>query len=306
VVSVADRVSEFTAYMAARETIRAHKEAGRPPPWTDDPILAGYRFCNVFREDDKVSRWIQKNVTDRFASSPQLWIHLAIARQINWPPSLAFALREGSWPARLDTAALNRIRSSLDDWQAMGRKVYTGAYMIHADSNPATRDQWANKNHYVLQRVIGQLLPHKPNLASLQAFVISMKPYESWGGFMAYEVACDLRWAPGPYGLMSAEDIGLWANPGPGAVRGLNRLAGRPLKTPLKENQSVGEMQLLLSIIKLKRDWPRVEGARLFSRRPFEMRDVEHTLCEFDKYERVRLGEGKPRSHYRPQQEMPL
>ncbi|MGF2043736.1 nucleotide kinase domain-containing protein, partial [Staphylococcus aureus] len=30
----------------------------------------------------------------------------------------------------------------------------------------------------------------------------------------------------------------------------------------------------------------------------FEARDIEHTLCEFDKYERVRLNEGKMRSKY--------
>jgi hypothetical protein len=30
------------------------------------------------------------------------------------------------------------------------------------------------------------------------------------------------------------------------------------------------------------------------------MRDIEHCLCEFDKYERVRLGQGKPRAQYKP------
>jgi hypothetical protein len=29
-----------------------------------------------------------------------------------------------------------------------------------------------------------------------------------------------------------------------------------------------------------------------------EMRDIEHSLCEFDKYERVRNGEGAPRGRY--------
>ena len=29
-----------------------------------------------------------------------------------------------------------------------------------------------------------------------------------------------------------------------------------------------------------------------------ELRDVEHSLCEFDKYCRVKFGEGEPRSHY--------
>ena len=30
-----------------------------------------------------------------------------------------------------------------------------------------------------------------------------------------------------------------------------------------------------------------------------EMRDIEHCLCEYDKYERVRLGEGRPRAKYK-------
>jgi len=28
------------------------------------------------------------------------------------------------------------------------------------------------------------------------------------------------------------------------------------------------------------------------------MREIEHSLCEFDKYERTRLGEGRPRAKY--------
>ena len=32
----------------------------------------------------------------------------------------------------------------------------------------------------------------------------------------------------------------------------------------------------------------------------WDMRTVEHTLCEFDKYERVRTGEGRPRQVFRP------
>ena len=31
-----------------------------------------------------------------------------------------------------------------------------------------------------------------------------------------------------------------------------------------------------------------------------EMREIEHSLCEFDKYQRVKNGEGKPRSIYQP------
>ena len=31
-----------------------------------------------------------------------------------------------------------------------------------------------------------------------------------------------------------------------------------------------------------------------------EMRDIEHSLCEYDKYERARLGQGRPRSRFVP------
>jgi len=46
----------------------------------------------------------------------------------------------------------------------------------------------------------------------------------------------------------------------------------------------------LLQYSKSEELWPRDCGWP-----EWEMRDVEHTLCEFDKYERVRLGEGRPR-----------
>ena len=32
----------------------------------------------------------------------------------------------------------------------------------------------------------------------------------------------------------------------------------------------------------------------------WSMREVEHWLCEFDKYERARLGEGKMKRKYQP------
>jgi hypothetical protein len=33
-----------------------------------------------------------------------------------------------------------------------------------------------------------------------------------------------------------------------------------------------------------------------------DMRTIEHSLCEWDKYERVRLGQGRPRAKFKPQQ----
>jgi hypothetical protein len=104
---------------------------------------------------------------------------------------------------------------------------------------------------------------------------------------MAYEVVTDLRHSK--Y-LENADDIMTWANAGPGAKRGLNRIHGRPLEQTIKAKQLTEEMKELLA----------VSGDYLLDVVPdLEMREIEHCLCEYDKYERVRLGEGRPRAKFK-------
>ena len=89
--------------------------------------------------------------------------------------------------------------------------------------------------------------------------------------------------------LEAYKDIMTWANPGPGAMRGLNRIFGRPLDSKQKKPLFIQEMRELLALL---------NNTPL----PLEMRDIEHCLCEFDKYERTRLGQGRPRSRYKPRE----
>jgi hypothetical protein len=108
---------------------------------------------------------------------------------------------------------------------------------------------------------------------------------------MTYEVVTDLRHTR--Y-LRAAPDVNTWANAGPGAFRGLNRVFGRPLKQAQNPQAACQEMADLLTMSKHYWPKPTIWWPKL------EMRDIEHSLCEFDKYERVRNGEGRPRSMYHP------
>jgi len=36
--------------------------AGEPGPWTEDPILREFKFCNVFRAADRVSQYMIRDV----------------------------------------------------------------------------------------------------------------------------------------------------------------------------------------------------------------------------------------------------
>jgi len=318
--------------MAERHSIYLKRRAGLPGPWTDDPVLQSGRFCNVFRELDTVTKWIDRNIRKPYADHPHLWFMLAVARYINWPDTLAELIETKQWPSHPDFDP-SWLTTGLEHRAARRDKVYTGAYMIRAESNPYAEWYRWSKHRYIAEIVLGRLWEDRMvwerflegNPRSLQEVWAEFQAprYIGWGPFMAYEVVTDLRhtrylfWAP---------DIYTWANAGPGAIRGLNRLYERDLKAHPKPEQTNEEMWKLMVEL-TNYHGPRVvhtetgrvatdkmgllasfdevfgptfyirEGQQRGSGR-FEMRDIEHTLCEFDKYERVRLGEGKMRSKY--------
>jgi hypothetical protein len=256
-----------------------------PKPWTQDPILQRYRFCNVFRELDKVTRWVREHIRQPYKDSEHLWHMMFTARFINWPDTLAEVIKAGAWypHGEFDWRALVQV---LDARAARGEQVWTNAYTVSTNGNPMP------KPLYIVREVLetawqNRLALQRAAHVSLQTFCEAAQQIDGIGGFMAYEAACDLRWCPG--WLDSAPDILSWANAGPGAKRGLNRLHGRPLDKGMPPHQAVREMRELLdlSYLYLEKHVP-----------DLEMRDIEHSLCETDKYLRVQNGEGKPRSTY--------
>jgi hypothetical protein len=52
-LEIEDPVAAFFNWCIERERIRSKREAGEPPPWTNDPVFQNGRFLNIFREDDK-------------------------------------------------------------------------------------------------------------------------------------------------------------------------------------------------------------------------------------------------------------
>src|ERR1700680_2117701 len=95
-------VDDLLYWVSEREAIRKRKESGQFPPWTSDPILSTYRFCNIRRKDDRVSRWLRKyalTVDNLDASGLDSFIMFtALCRWINWPPTIEVIGRNMLWP----------------------------------------------------------------------------------------------------------------------------------------------------------------------------------------------------------------
>jgi alpha-glutamyl/putrescinyl thymine pyrophosphorylase clade 1 len=277
-------------WMNERHAIYLRRQSEAPAPWTSDPILQQYRFCNVYRELDTVTIWIEEHIRRPYKDHMYLWFMLAIARQINWPPTLLELLEQDCFPFR-DQWSWERLRDVMRSRQARGEQVYTGAYMLRGpiQGDPSGSQ---DKPNYTALRVLQPLWEARHEVGahmgnSIQHTVETLSAYHGWGPFLAYEVATDLRHCPG--WLDEAPDILSWANAGPGAYRGLNRLHGRPLTQ--HPASALEEMRHLLAISPLY----------LASHMPdIELRDIEHSLCEFDKYTRVKTSEGRPRAKFTP------
>ena len=264
--------TDFNNYMIERHSIYERRAEGQAYPWTDDLILKEYSFCNVYRELDRVTIWIRENWREPYADHPNLPFAMAMARQINWPETL----EDIGFPEHWNP---NRVKAIMQGRMDRKEKVYTGAYML-------TGTLGGTKVEQTVDKILTPLYECPPRIIheSLEETWKRYLPYPGFSGFMAYEVVTDLRHTKH---LENAEDIMTWANPGPGAKRGLNRIHGRELEKNIPKGQLINEMRELLKLCNM-------------SPLPLEMRDIEHCLCEFDKYERVRLGQGKPRAKYKP------
>jgi hypothetical protein len=266
---------DFFYFLRCRHNIYFKKESGCLKPWTEDPILRDYKFCNVFRELDTTTIWIRENIRHRWRNHKYLWFALAVARRINLPVTLS----------RLDDLLVNwnpeNAFYDLEHRRRMGLPIYGGAYSLSTSSIKMS------KNEYTVYECLDKLWQRREGITEFlesdsysieEVFRIFRIGNPGISGFLAYEIVTDMRHTR--Y-LDQASDIMTWANAGPGAIRGLNRIKSNPIDSRIKPCQANKDMQYLLS-----------QSAHYLPNHfpTLEMRDIEHSLCEFDKYMRIKFN----------------
>ena len=300
-------------------------------PWTKDKILDTYRFTNVFRELDATTQWFRKHVRDPLCDKPEVLLATVVFRMLNriqtgeaiftqtdidygGRTAFEYWYSDGHYDKKY-------LRRSIK--QVCGNGPYvTGAYIISSPQGYSKLDGMMR----VIHGFATEIKPFNYGPASttsnwrgvakvckdnqdtkLQDVFDWLSQFDYFGKFHSYEIVTDLRHT---LLLCDAPDIMTWCNVGPGARRGLNRVMGRDKKDKsISTEQMLEEMRVILRESLDPDLWPgkgkhitTARGKSSYSREDWpkwEMRDVEHTLCEFDKYSRVLNGEGRPRGVYR-------
>jgi hypothetical protein len=277
---IPEELDRYTYWIEERERIRHLKEdLKQDPPWTEDPILKEFKFCQVFREDDRTTRWFRTHMREPLRNSPEVFMATIAFRFFN-------LIETGR------TLLDNNLHIDWDRPKAIEEikknpKWITGAYIV---KSPNRMDKVTGVTECVShiwddrENIIKQL----ESFTTLEEAWRFLMQYPYIGPFVSYEMVTDLRHT---YLLENATDICSWGNPGPGAMRGLNRLTGRPLEFCKRSWDWHSEMLDLYDWCSQKLDLSKLNY-------PFEMREVEGGLCEFDKYSRILKGQGRTRSVY--------
>lgn len=267
-------VERFLYWICERERIRLKRVAGFLAPWTADPILQRYRFCNVRRMDDKVSQWLLKNWYEPNFDHPNMLIACTMARHFNTPESMC---RIG-FPFKYDPIKLKADLIGV----AKTTNLFSGAYVVSSDGSKP-------KSSMIVDLILTPLHSNPPslNLDSVEECVTTLMNRPRFGSFMAGQVIADMRWsAKGAW-----KDAKTWAPQGPGSVRGMNRLDSNPITNILLAAKFSHRLREVIALC--TSTLPRRITSRL------EAIDYQNCLCEFDKYERTLHGEGKPKQIYR-------
>jgi hypothetical protein len=257
--------------------------------------MAGTRWCNVRRMDDKVSVWLMEHwyptVMDGKTTPRQVVCAALAARMINRTDTLAHIT--GGKPYQ--GWDYERYLQRMYEVKASGEPVFTNAYIINGASGGPKIEQVLD----AIQKCYDTKPFHYMDVYSMQNTAKALHSLPGIGGFMAGQVVADLRW------VVSAPAYWLdrmhWAPPGPGSSRGMKYLLGMSSAADMTgRGRDLTEKQFLAklpALINLARRHPKV--GPVFRERKLEAHDIQNTLCELGKYIRVKNG-GHAKNSYPP------
>lgn len=289
----------FWNFIVERQTVYHRRVVEEQlPPWTTDPVLRGYFFTNVYRELDKGTVFLIRNII-KFPRDEDLLFGIMVYRLFNDIDTFRFLMLKckmtayGAW--EWDKAA-----RYLNAYEDHGHRVFTDAFTVTGVKFGGFPDKIRNICWLIgkLQRQVPSLLARIRSAKSLKQVWEIFNDTEGFGRFLAYELAIDVN-----YSRLTEFSENDWVNAGPGCKRGIQWIwsTGDPKVVPWVWRRTAA-WEDYITFLQIRQDefiqgigrmdawhtaWP---GYRL------TLRSIEHSLCEFQKYARARYHRNPDRT----------
>lgn len=267
----------YWRFAAMRQEVFFNKLKNVRPPWTSDPILNTYKFCNAYRVSDRVSQYLIKNVIydeNKSQNEEEVLFRILLFKIFNKIETWEYLESKIGDYITLSNFDLEGYSNILQEAMNIGYVIYTSAYMSCASKEFGYDKK--HQNHLALidkmvvkDRVINRIVKAK----SLEEIFHILESYPLLGKFMAYQLATDIN-----YSEVINFDDNSFTIAGPGAERGIDKCfidtKGKSYADVIywmTENQENEFQRLGLNFKSL---WGR----------PLQAIDCQNLFCETDKY----------------------
>lgn len=258
------------------------------------PILKDYKFCNINREDDRVTKYIAEYIRNQhYPTTSDALAWLLLARCLNEPDSIKGVLftelliRSGRFSYLSTPAALLHTHEFYKR-RNPHKKIFRGAYMV----NPhGVKNIGVPTFEYVLCMAIELIKKERDTgfaskAKSLGELANDMLTIDGLGEFMTNQVLTDLRYMPNLSGHFP--DLQSFVLCGPGTRRGIDRFDRKTVDCSNEEKQQLGTKKQDYYVNRLltirEQLWYEGELPTEVQIAFKDPNNLANSFCEFDKF----------------------
>ncbi|OCH93677.1 hypothetical protein OBBRIDRAFT_749100 [Obba rivulosa] len=269
----------FFTYVTERHLVHQRRLAGDSDPWTTDPIMSTYPFANVFRVYDRTTQYILQHVIMEGSQElNEMCFRVILFRsfcKIETWELLKKRLGDVTWK-NFHLQTYERILLSASS------AVYGSAYIMPAPKLGAITNA---ANHLrLIEMMMEEKLPSRLRqfeyLRDAHGYLCL---YPSMGDFTALQLLLDLNMMP-----HFRWDENNWVALGPGAIMCIRKIFGPTIQG--REYEAFKYLHSTQWYHFSRLGIPPGDLPRLCDSVPagLTMVDMEHALCEVEKYSRAR------------------
>lgn len=267
----------YWRFASERQNIFFRKLEGESAPWTEDPILAKYRFTNVYRVTDRVSQYLIREVIYKGEQSAQeIFFRTILFKLFNRIDTWGLLERRLASISYKDYSFKNYDRI-LTSALKKGERIYSAAYIM-----PSGKSSFGycrkHRNHLkLLERMMEDGVPQRiSEMRRMKVAFELLRRYPTIGDFLAYQFLIDIN-----YSEMTDFSEMEFVVPGPGARDGIRKCFGR------LEGRKESDIIRLVAERQVQEFEHRGLKFRTLWGRPLQLVDCQNLFCEVDKYTRV-------------------
>ena len=268
----------YWQFATERQEMFFRRLEGSRPPWTNDPILARFKFTNAYRASDRVSQYLIRDVIyGGPQSADEVFFRTLLFKVFNKIETWEL-LEDVLGDVEYSSYSFDAYDRVLSKALAAGQAIYSAAYIMPSPGRIFGYPK-KHRNHLrLIELMMSDEVPARVAATPMMRHAFDLlRSYPSIGDFLAYQFVTDLNYSEvTDYSEMD------FVVPGPGALDGIRKC--------FSDLGGLTESDLIRKVTERQDQEFDRRGLRfrdLWGRR-LQLIDCQNLFCEVSKYARIK------------------